>query len=1729
MTRIIAALLSLLMLSVGNGTHFRHAATAPNNQANVSAALYAALRAYQEGEGSAAAVTNEIDEETYVAVSNFMADLDEDVVEDEDTDTDLVDDEDEDEDVDGDEDENETFDEDEDVDEDEDEVKTPTPVPTPSSTPTTPAPNTPTPTPSGTPSEILSPTPNPTPTSTSEAPPAGPIILAPLGPILSLGAVTPQLEKSGVTLYGTGDDETTGNTVTYDVGTAATFGVTAPTDSGSPYDGEDDPAPVITVLAPSANTYTDSTTSPATVYTFAGWELDGAQVETPNTANNPASEAGDTTTYAGDQFSMPDNPVTLTAQWVVAGTVTYNANGGSNAPTDSNTYIPGAIVKVGAKPTAAGTFWFAGYQLPDGAVVVTPGDGITNRAGTQVVSEPGDTLAYPGDTFSMPAGNAVLTAEWSSNVFLINDVSFLGDATQGNDACATSSGTCTLTAALQELNSKARQPGEITIKVDEDWLAGTGKYTSQPAGVNLVTLFDGTQVNNIVVPLSTSTDGSRMVTSAIYTAPAAATNGTATGDTGAYFLIQQPVTIDLGYHLSFVGQAATGATGTSSPIFYTQPTANTGFPNCPAASTPAGTYCVTLQGLKDIYTIESSIYIGPWSNNVLITNGETRVANHNATTAQNPERYLLVRGSAQNITLSNHVLQGIAGTTSANSTWVAFDALTSASNQVVNLTIDHNQFLSDGSTACTTTTAGPASGCSASVVASAAMATTDYLNGMTVSNNYISNLNMAADGNAHLAYLEMVTMTGNINITNNYLNGFNHRGSYGIIDLSSTNTTTTVGTSSTPGNLLIQNNTFLNVTNGGGTQGFTGWGSVIVNLPNAGNGTLCTAANSSCVFANNYSQYTGTAGTVSNWFAIGWYSNGGNVPNASHLAIRDNHWDWQNNAQGVFQWTTAGAIDFERNTLGPKTNSWAVTAQEENQAGTAGAMLMDYNGAAYGFNTWFPTAGTDYNYTTDAKYVAPVASSCTVPLQIAPPSDNHDSRDIATYYPTGNNSKPVYVDVYWTANQPSSTTGTTTGVAAEVYLGRFPAYGGTTTANGTNNSAWQTVNVTLPLPGDPRLTRTYRPSVGGGLAPLANTVGAAGADAALWLTPGTTGWAGFNAASTQTAIDWTANNTNSGTPISTPFAGPVATNGTVSGALRVQTVAEITKATIGAGTWNSSSQQGGTNFTEAPSNFVSSPYSRIATISGTCAPVLSIAPAATYYDAANPSAKPITQNTSKTSIRYLHYTLTSSMPIDTDTANGDQPLTKADFSVTATATNGTIVGTSSAGPDAQTGAALNPQIISVTPQITGYVTDSSGNLVLDSQGNPQPIYSPTNYDVVVSVDDTAIVTVNWCTDASSATSTTAGVNGATVTSATSACAQPAVVTSAGIANTLPVTSPTGPGAASITYINPMQVSTPGFPVVEAQKLHPQFYTVALKPRAPVPSAAITANTSVYYPDIITDDGPEPYDKTTMPVVTFNPDEHGNGQATAQTVIPLLASSDTGFGISAPPVGVIASAGSVPDDTIVQVVNTVTSADANYNGLVIPTVNIGLFGTDPRLQLTIAAYLVPEPPGAPGVTMDPTNLTVAEVLSWQCNGGGAGSCQIASGTKQTVKAPVCFLATEKNTSPDDWATVLNNLAVSVTPGENATADPNLVAAPSGANVPVCDARTQTCLPGTIYQTPGLQLGRTEALRGNPDPTYKQPVGDTTGATQPNQGLAAVTYLWCTNLEPNTDVNPIGGGN
>ncbi len=279
--------------------------------------------------------------------------------------------------------------------------------------------------------------------------------------------------------------------------------------------------------------------------------------------------------------------------------------------------------------------------------------------------------------------------------------------------------------------------------------------------------------------------------------------------------------------------------------------------------------------------------------------------------------------------------------------------------------------------------------------------------------------------------------------------------------------------------------------------------------------------------------------------------------------IRDNYFNgWGDNPdRPTIRLYQTGAVTVQGNTFGTLTVTQTDTTTEESNTGIATyprTMLSNFNLSSNGkMNTWFPTARNSANQQTAP--IEPVG--CTIPLNVAPPSDPSNTDDIESARYPAVTPQPVILDVYWTAVN-----------TAEVFLGSYQV------------SANQPTTLQVPLPTDP-------------------------ADPALANLP-------------------------SGAVL------PVDAQGAVHGGLRLQTQ-------------DPNPNPSGT--------LVSSQYSRVATIGGSCAPVLTINQAEDQAET--------------TMTRDIHFTLTTGVPID------PASLTPDDISFTGSTAPDTRVVSITAGAD----------------------------------------------------------------------------------------------------------------------------------------------------------------------------------------------------------------------------------------------------------------------------------------------------------------------------------------------------------------------------------------------------------------------------------------------------------------
>jgi adhesin/invasin len=577
---------------------------------------------------------------------------------------------------------------------------------------------------------------------------------------------------------------------------------------------------------------------------------------------------------------------------------------------------------------------------------------------------------------------------------LVDSLAQTADTSPGDGTCATGAGECTLRAAIEESNALAADPGEVRIGVAPEFAGGR---------IDLVT-----------------------TTSTWMRGTSVSTGGSVLGDFGAIFEVTAPVTIDLEHRLT--AAPVPSLDGPAAALFYL---------NGPD---------IHLTGVDQSYTGETTFYVGPAAARVTIADGTIRTPNYY------PERFLVVRGGAGDVTVSGYTISGYAS--SENDWGWGFVDGSSASAPVGSVTIEGTTYEAQTSGACN---GSDASGCSSTPL----QLRNQTVREVRLVDSTVRNLNVAQDNNNRLLDLRSATVD-RLTVTGSTFTAPRIYSGEPLIDLGAS------GAAATVGDLTITDNVAT------GVVGASDENIGLIRLP-AGRGISGTG-----VISGNDLRAAGS-GTP----AIYWQGPQGSAVDvtASHLTIEDNHFDgWASTAgdRSTIRLYQTGAVTVQRNTFGTASGSQARTVAEEGTASGSYAttMVNNWSLSANGkLNTWFPTARTS----ADVQTTALTARRCTIPLEVAPPQDDANTTDLtAARYPV----TPVTLDVYWTA-----------GTTAEVFLEQVTL----------DTAVRTTLDVALPLAGDPRLahlpegaTLPVDPTTGavtGGLRVQTHDVGA-GATAA---------------------------------------------------------------------------------------------------------------------------------------------------------------------------------------------------------------------------------------------------------------------------------------------------------------------------------------------------------------------------------------------------------------------------------------------------------------------------------------------------------------------------------------------------------------------------------------------------------------------------------------------------------
>lgn len=201
-------------------------------------------------------------------------------------------------------------------------------------------------------------------------------------------------------------------------------------------------------------------------------------------------------------------------------------------------------------------------------------------------------------------------ASAASFTFVVDSLEFGGpDVSAGDGTCATTEGTCTLRAALEESNALGRPAGEVHVTV-ADGLAGT----IVPVGSNTAA---ASNRSRWMYPTATGTTAGRVSSQDVG---------------GAFYHVTAPVSIDLDNRV-FIND---GDYDTSQgAAFY--------------VDGPG----VTFTDVSQIFGSGSSFVMGPRAAGVVIDGGETRTRASDA-----PDRFLTYTNGSQDITLRNYTVGG---------------------------------------------------------------------------------------------------------------------------------------------------------------------------------------------------------------------------------------------------------------------------------------------------------------------------------------------------------------------------------------------------------------------------------------------------------------------------------------------------------------------------------------------------------------------------------------------------------------------------------------------------------------------------------------------------------------------------------------------------------------------------------------------------------------------------------------------------------------------------------------------------------------------------------------------------------------------------------------------------------------------------------------------------------------------------------------------------------------
>ncbi len=535
----------------------------------------------------------------------------------------------------------------------------------------------------------------------------------------------------------------------------------------------------------------------------------------------------------------------------------------------------------------------------------------------------------------------------------ITSLAFSGvDQAPGDGVCRTADGSCTLRAALEESNALNGAPGAVVIGV-------------KPG------------LSGIIRPVMTRSTANWMQTSAV-----------STWDDGAFYRITAPVTLDLDNRVSII------------------PTSE----STEAAAFEINGPDVALKNFRDILSSGTSIVMGEQAKRISLAGGST-------VTKENyyPERFVVYRQGASDISVSDYELQGFYHEGQQTSGLFLFNATTATPMKNISIARVKVNYTAGG--VCN---GSDGSGCRTNLTTFSPRDANVVLDGFSFTDSTVRNLNGAT--------------------------AFKF----------SNNSTTGVRLS----NLNISGNQFLNSVGNG-----TGDEYAFVTLPP---GTLSGE--------NRISRNDFVRATSGQTIAISWdgLTRTGTVP--SGLSITDNYFDGY---ESSIRLSRNGLTTVSGNTFGTRSGSQGRPATGEETGDGGSLLVDNGTESNQTVSTWYPTAAASVVAapSSGAMVAAPRATftggTCTAEITVAKPAGSGKS------VPSGPVSLDLYWTADRTAEihlgRVTGVTAAAASVAFSLPVGPQPLAGATVPAsaqavNATTGDVSGFVRVQTHVETTPQLT-----------------------------------------------------------------------------------------------------------------------------------------------------------------------------------------------------------------------------------------------------------------------------------------------------------------------------------------------------------------------------------------------------------------------------------------------------------------------------------------------------------------------------------------------------------------------------------------------------------------------------------------------------------------------------------